>query len=73
LWRLPANARELQRVATKLGFLLDRQRGSHAVWLHRDGRGATIPIHGNRDIAGGLYHLILKQLGVTEEQFRTLR
>jgi len=60
-------------VAAKLGFRLDRQRGSHAVWLHPDGRGATIPVQGNRDTAGGLYHLILKQLGITEEQFRDLR
>ncbi|MFN0147057.1 MAG: type II toxin-antitoxin system HicA family toxin [Dehalococcoidia bacterium] len=41
--------------------------------MHPDGRGATIPIHGNRDIAGGLYHLVLKQLGITEEQFRALK
>jgi predicted RNA binding protein YcfA (HicA-like mRNA interferase family) len=41
--------------------------------MHADGRGTVIPIHGGQDIGGGLYHAILKQLGITEEQFREFR
>jgi predicted RNA binding protein YcfA (HicA-like mRNA interferase family) len=34
-------AREFQRVARLLGFILVRQKGSHARWNHPDGRAMT--------------------------------
>jgi cytochrome c peroxidase len=37
-------ARELQRVASQLGFVKQRQTGSHERWNHPDGRAVTIPI-----------------------------
>jgi predicted RNA binding protein YcfA (HicA-like mRNA interferase family) len=40
---------------------------------HPDGRHATIPDHGSHDIVGGTYFGILKQLGITEEEFRRLK
>jgi predicted RNA binding protein YcfA (HicA-like mRNA interferase family) len=73
LCRSPAKARELEAAARKLGFAKVRQTGSHAIWAHQDGRATTIPVHGNRDISTGVYFSILKQLGITEEQFRDLR
>ena len=47
---MPAKARELEKVAQKLGFVKARQKGSHARWKHPDGRVTTIPIHGNAEI-----------------------
>jgi predicted RNA binding protein YcfA (HicA-like mRNA interferase family) len=35
---MPAKAKELERVAKKLGFKKVRQKGSHARWKHPDGR-----------------------------------
>jgi predicted RNA binding protein YcfA (HicA-like mRNA interferase family) len=46
-----ATAREFQRVARLLGFILVRQKGSHARWNHPDGRVTTIPVHGGEEIA----------------------
>ena len=69
---MPAKARDLQKVAKKLGFQMVRQKGSHARWKHPDGRATTIPVHGNSDIGSWLFHEILKQLGITEEIFREL-
>ncbi|HET9017452.1 MAG TPA: type II toxin-antitoxin system HicA family toxin [Thermomicrobiaceae bacterium] len=69
---MPANARDLQRVALRLGFRLVRQKGSHARWKHPDGRATTIPVHGDADIGGWLFQEILRQLGVTEVEFREL-
>ena len=45
-----ATAREFQRVARILGFILVRQKGSHARWNHPDGRATTIPVHGGEEI-----------------------
>jgi len=69
---MPANARDLQKVARKLGFQLVRQKGSHARWRHPDGRATTIPVHGNSDIGNWLFYEILKQPGKTEEEFKKL-
>lgn len=70
---MPAKARTLVKVAKKLGFQKARQRGSHARWKHPDGRSTTIPVHGNAEIGGWLFQEIIKQLGITEEEFNNLR
>jgi predicted RNA binding protein YcfA (HicA-like mRNA interferase family) len=70
---MPAKAKEIERVARKLGFEKARQKGSHARWKHPDGRATTIPIHGNAEIGSWLFQEILKQLGITEEEFEQLR
>ena len=68
-----ATAREFQRVASQLGFVRLRQTGSHERWNHPDGRAVTIPIHGSREIGPPLFYKILRQLGVSLEEFQQLR
>lgn len=68
-----ARADEFRRIARQLGFQRVRQRGSHEQWIHPDGRITTIPIHGSRDIGGGLYFQIIKQLGISRGEFEKLR
>jgi predicted RNA binding protein YcfA (HicA-like mRNA interferase family) len=68
-----ATAREIQRVAQKLGFTKTRQTGSHERWNHSDGRAVTIPLHGGREIGPPLFFKILRQLGLTLEDFREMR
>jgi len=68
-----ARADEFRRVAGKLGFRRARQAGSHERWKHEDGRAATIPIHGGRDIGAPLFYRILEQLGIDEKRFDQLR
>ena len=70
---MPAKAKELERAAKKLGFEKARQKGSHARWKHSDGRATTIPIHGKAEIGGWLFKEILRQLGITEEEFNRLK
>ena len=70
---MSAKAKTLEKVAKKLGFEKVRQRGSHARWKHPDGRSTTIPIHGNAEIGGWLFQEILKQLGITDEEFNHLK
>jgi predicted RNA binding protein YcfA (HicA-like mRNA interferase family) len=66
-------AREFQNVARKLGFMKTRQTGSHERWNHPDGRAVTIPLRGDREIGPPLFYKILRQLGITPEQFQSLR
>lgn len=67
-----ARAAEFRRAALRLGFVKQRQTGSHERWIHTDGRAVTIPIHGAREIGPPLYSKILRQLGIPLEEFRKL-
>ena len=69
---MPVKARDFERVARKMGFEKTRQKGSHARWKHRDGRATTIPAYPSTEIGGWLFHEILSQLGISEEEFRRL-
>lgn len=68
-----ATALDFQTVARKLGFSQTRQSGSHQRWNHPDGRAVTIPIHGGREIGPPLFFKIVRELGITLEEFQRLR
>lgn len=52
---------------THHGFIFRRQKGSHAVYKHPDGRRVVIPIHSGQDIPTGTLRAILKDAGVEPE------
>jgi predicted RNA binding protein YcfA (HicA-like mRNA interferase family) len=68
-----ARARDFQHVARILGFVLTRTTGSHERWNHPDGRAVTIPIHGGREIGAPLFFKVLRQLGLSLDEFEKLR
>jgi len=69
--KLPSlGSRELISILKKKGFIFERQSGSHAVFIHPDGRRTTIPIHGKRDIGKGLLHQIMKDSGISADDLR---
>jgi predicted RNA binding protein YcfA (HicA-like mRNA interferase family) len=67
--KLPAvRPSEMVRVARRLGFVFDRQKGSHAIYLRAtDRRRAVIPMH-NRDLKPGTLHGLIEDMGITREQ-----
>jgi predicted RNA binding protein YcfA (HicA-like mRNA interferase family) len=71
---LPAvTAKELIRVATRPGFELDRQKGSHAVYRRAsDGPRGVIPVHTGKTIKPKTLTGILEDLGLTVEGLREL-
>ncbi|MGH9358685.1 MAG: type II toxin-antitoxin system HicA family toxin [Terriglobia bacterium] len=68
-----ATAREFQNASRRLGFSKTRQTGSHERWNHPNGRAVTIPVHGGREIGLPLFFKILRQIGITQEEFEKLR
>ena len=65
--------RQVVQVAEKLGFVFDRQRGSHAVYLREsDRRRVVIPIHKGADIRVGLLRSLVRDMGITPEEFLKL-
>jgi len=61
------------RLLEQLGFVLVRQRGSHAQYRHADGRGTTVPMHKGRDIAPPLLRQIARDIGLTVEELTSRR
>ena len=61
------------RLLEQLGFVLVRQRGSHAQYGHADGRGTTVPMHKGRDIAPPLLRQIARDIGLTVEELTSRR
>jgi predicted RNA binding protein YcfA (HicA-like mRNA interferase family) len=72
--KLPSvQARDVVRVAGRLGFAFDRQKGSHAVYYReRDHGRVVIPMHPGREIPPGTLRDIIADLGITAEEFRSL-
>jgi len=66
--KLP-KSREVIVVLEKLGFSFTRQKGSHAIYHHIDGRRITLPIHGGREISPGVFRKILDDLGIDRVKF----
>ncbi|HPC58467.1 MAG TPA: type II toxin-antitoxin system HicA family toxin [Kiritimatiellia bacterium] len=61
--------REAIRILERLGFVQIRQRGSHRQFRHADGRQTTVPDHGGRDLSPILLRQIIKDIGLTPEEF----
>ena len=69
--KLPqVKARDLVKAAAKLGFKFRAQSGSHAVYVHQDGRKTTILIHPKETIGVGLLTKIIKKdFKIEKEEF----
>lgn len=67
--------RDLETVIKKLNFEYRRQKGSHKLYGHKDGRRVTISVHQGKNIKDGLAHkIITKEIGISiDEFFRILR
>ena len=53
----------------KLGFEPIRMRGSHLILKHPDGRLIVVPVHPGEDLGRGLLRKIIRQAGVSVEEF----
>ncbi|MCG0277824.1 MAG: type II toxin-antitoxin system HicA family toxin [Thermanaeromonas sp.] len=69
--KLPGvSGREVIKALTKAGFRQASQRGSHVKMRHPSGRTAIVPLHDA--LAPGTLRSVLKQAGLTVEEFITL-
>jgi predicted RNA binding protein YcfA (HicA-like mRNA interferase family) len=65
----PLKAREVIKGLQALGFEKIRQKGSHAIFHHKDCRRAPTPIHPAKTISPYLLSDILRQLEIEEDEF----
>jgi len=62
------NGKQLSKILKENGWILDRIKGSHHIFIKEGNRAVPVPIHGGRDIPVGLARTILKQAGIKEEK-----
>ena len=67
------SGKKLCKIAEKLGFERVHQVGSHARYIHPDGRKTVVPVHGDEELGKGLLIEILKQIKLSREEYDKLR
>ena len=70
--RLPAvTPADVIRALQKAGFVVARIRGSHHILIHRDdpSRITNVPGHGSHDLPRGTLRAIIRQAGMTVDEF----
>lgn len=66
-------AKQLSRVAEKLGYELDRQKGSHAIYYREsDKTRIVIPVHSGKTIKPKTLIGILSDMGLTPDDLREM-
>lgn len=58
------------RVFRQLGYEVDHQTGSHIILRHSTMRRLTVPNH--RELAKGTLRALIREAGLTKEQFAEL-
>jgi predicted RNA binding protein YcfA (HicA-like mRNA interferase family) len=67
--KLPSlTGKEVVSLLKKLGFIVERQRGSHVFLRHDDGRATVVPIHSGEAIGPGLLSKILRDVEMTKDE-----
>ncbi len=73
--RLPvASGKTVIRALTRAGFVVDRIVGSHHVMTFPGdpARTVTVPVHAGRDLKPGTLRSIIRQAGISVEDFAEL-
>lgn len=59
--------RKIVKLLESRGFVLDRVKGSHHIYIHPgNGRRVVVPLH-KRDLPRGTVYSILKQAGIERD------
>ncbi len=60
------------KVLTKIGFRVTQRSGSHVTMRDEKGHRTTIPIHSKKPLKTGTLSAIIKQAGLSKEEFLNL-
>jgi predicted RNA binding protein YcfA (HicA-like mRNA interferase family) len=73
LTRLPrVSAREVVKALRQIGYDFDHQRGSHIVLRHLDPPHRRVTVPDYAEIAKGTLRAIIRQVGMTTDEFMKL-
>lgn len=65
-------SKDMVKILESIGFKEIRQKESHKIYKHLDGRTTVVPFHGE-DLGRGLIGKILKDIEITPDEYEELR
>jgi predicted RNA binding protein YcfA (HicA-like mRNA interferase family) len=68
----PQSPNKVIKALSKAGFSIVRKHGSHVVLKHPDGRLTAVPVHAGEEIGPGLLMKIIRDTGLSKEEFGEL-
>ena len=66
------SGREAVKALGKIGYVLDRQRGSHMILRQQTLPHRRLAVPDHKEIAKGTLRAIIRQAGLTVEEFKNL-
>jgi predicted RNA binding protein YcfA (HicA-like mRNA interferase family) len=66
------SGREVVKALEKIGYRFDRQRGSHMVLRQADPPHRRLTVLDHAEVAKGTLRAIIRQAGLTVEEFKNL-
>jgi len=71
--RLPrVSGREIIKTLRKIGYEYDRQRGSHIVLRQITSPFRRVVVPDHREVSSGTLRAIIRQVGLTVDEFKSL-
>ena len=71
--KLPrVTAAQMIKVLEKTGFYFVRQSGSHKIYKNKEGKRVTVPYHSGKILHPKITNGILRDVGLTVEEFKKL-
>ena len=71
--KLPAvSGSDVVKALTKIGFFIDHQTGSHVIMRREGEKALTITVPQHRELKKGTLKAIIRQSGLTAEEFENL-
>jgi len=65
----PLNPTKLTKILQKAGFKIIRQKGSHVIMIDNRKTRIVIPVHPGKDVKPGLIRAIIKEAGLSRDDF----
>jgi predicted RNA binding protein YcfA (HicA-like mRNA interferase family) len=68
----PVTSVELIKILQLKGFQIIRQKGSHVILIDKEKNRIVVPVHPGKEIKPGLLRAILREAGISREDFDRL-
>jgi len=65
----PVDSRRLIKILENFGFRVVRQKGSHVIMMNEEKTRIVIPVHPGRKVKPGLVRAIMREAGISREEF----
>ncbi|MFW3353322.1 type II toxin-antitoxin system HicA family toxin [Aliarcobacter butzleri] len=61
--------KELIKFVKSIGYRFDRQKGNHRIFVHEEKKTLTIPVYKKKIVKIGLLGGILRDIGISKNEF----